>query len=240
MAFKNVARTTTRKEAMRGAAINILKFIVVLLPWPIRRRALTLFFGYRIERTARIGLAWIFPRRLELAAGSSIGHLTVCRGIDLVRLEERAMIGRLNWITGFPTGESRHFADVPNRLPELRLGEHAAVTHRHLIDCTHSVTIGAFSTVAGFRSQILSHSIDIDRGRQDAQPIQIGNYCFLGTDCVVLGGSTLPDYSVLAAKSLLNKSLPNTYTLYGGVPATSLKALSQDARYFTRTTGFVE
>ena len=35
-----------------------------------------------------------------------------------------------------------------------------------------------------------------------AAPITIGDYCFVGTNCVLLGGSVLPSYSVLAAKSL--------------------------------------
>ena len=101
---------------------------------------------------------------------------------------------------------SRHFAEETDRQPQLILGEHSAITHRHLIDCTNSVTIGKFTTFAGFQSQILTHSIDLERNRQSSSPVRIGDYCFIGTNCVLLGGSALPDYCVLGAKSLLNKN----------------------------------
>jgi acetyltransferase-like isoleucine patch superfamily enzyme len=56
---------------------------------------------------------------------------------------------------------------------------------------------------------------------------------------VLLGGSTLPDFCVLGAKSLLNKNFTDTYQLYGGVPAQPIKSLSHDCKYFRRTEGFV-
>ncbi len=45
-----------------------------------------------------------------------------------------------------------------------------------LIDCTARVRIGAFATIGGFRSQLLTHSIDFEAGRQTAEPIEIGEY----------------------------------------------------------------
>src|SRR5262249_29396422 len=145
------------------------------------------------------------PKRLIMEEGSYIGHLTACVHLDLVHLKAHASIGRANWITGFPSDGADHFAHQSGRHAELILCEHAAITNRHLIDCTDRVTIGRYSTFAGFRSQILAHSIDLAECRQAAQPVTIGDYCFIGTDCVLLGGSVLPSYSVLAAKSLLDK-----------------------------------
>ena len=117
--------------------------------------------------------------------------------------------------------------------------EHSAITNRHIIDCTNAVHIGKFSTVAGFRSQILTHSIDLEACRQSSAPVTIGDYCFVGTDCVLLGGSSLPNYSILGAKSLLNTSQQQEYYLYAGVPAKPVKELDRDFGYFSRTTGFV-
>jgi acetyltransferase-like isoleucine patch superfamily enzyme len=154
-------------------------------------------------------------------------------------LHEHALIGRGNWITGFPLGTSAHFASEIDRRPELIVGEHSAITHRHLIDCTNSITIGRFTTFAGFQSQMLTHSIDIEHNRQASAPIRIGDYCFIGTNSVLLGGSALPDYAVLGAKSLLNKVFTERYQLYGGVPAKQLQPLPHDYAYFNRTTGFV-
>ena len=213
----------------------------VLLPWALRRWVLGRVFGFEIHPTARIGLSWVFPQRLRMEAHSSIGNLTVCKNLGFIHLGEHSTVGNLDWITGFPPGPSKHFAHQPDRRPELIVGPHSAITHRHLIDCTDTVTIGAFTTFAGFQSQILTHSIDLAAGRQSAQPVSIGSYCFVGTNCVLLGGAALPDRSVLGAKSLLNKAFTETGHLYGGVPARSLAALpANEMTYFQRQRGSVD
>jgi acetyltransferase-like isoleucine patch superfamily enzyme len=213
--------------------------LTTCLPWPLRRWALTKFFGYKIHRTARLGFCLLLAKDLIMEEHSYIGHLTVCIHLDLVHLKPHASIGRANWITGYPSSGEDFFAHQPSRRAELMLGAHSAITHRHMIDCTARVTIGRFTTFAGFRSQIISHTIDVAENRQTAEPVCIGDYCFLGTDCVILGGSTLPSYSVLAAKSLLNREHAQQYTLYGGIPAGALKTLEKDFKYFNRTTGHV-
>jgi len=219
---------------------RLVALLSVFLPWTLRRAVLRRFLGYQIADTARIGLSWIYPKRLILGAGARIGHLTICKDIDLIHLEESASIGNLNWITGFPSGDhGGHFGHQTDRHPELILGRHSSITNRHLIDCTERIQIGAFTTVAGFASQLLTHSINLETSRQEALPISIGAYCFVGTNCVLLGGSSLPDYSVLGAKSLLNRACTESYFLYGGVPAKPIKTLPASYRYFQRTSGYV-
>ena len=219
----------------------ILRAILVLLPWSIRRPLLTMIFGYDLDPTSYIGWAWIYPRHLVMGSGSRIGHLTVAVHLDKVLLEAYATIGRGNWITGFPTGtESPHFQSETSRRAELIVEEHAAITNRHLIDCTSQVVIGRFATFAGFASQILSHSIDLEENRQASAPVSIGSYSFVGTNCVLLGGSTLPERSVLAAKSLLNKAHVDSGWLYGGVPSQAIKRVNADAAYFHREAGRVD
>lgn len=219
---------------------KLLLILSFLFPWFIRRRLLVNLMGYELHPTSKIGLSWVFPRKLIMEEHSSIGALTVCKSLSLLHLKSYATIGRGNWITGFPSGPGKHFAHQPLRNPQLILSEHAAITHRHLIDCTHSVEIGRFTTLAGFNTQILSHSIDLENCRQSSAPISIGEYCFIGTNSVLLGGSTLPGHSVLGAKSLLNKCYTDEYNMYGGVPARPLKRLNRDLLYFTRTCGFVD
>lgn len=218
---------------------TLLGFLSLLLPWGLRRSFLQNQFGYSLHPSSRIGFAWIFPRRLVLEEGARIGHLTVCKNIDLLHLGAHAIVGPLNWITGFPSGPSRHFAHQPDRRPELIVETHAGISSRHLIDCTARVRIGAFATIGGFRSQLLTHSIDFAAGRQTAEPIEIGEYSFTGTNSVVLGGSSLPHHSVLGAQSLLNKKWQDPYQLYAGVPAKPVKVLSPELAYFRRSEGFV-
>jgi acetyltransferase-like isoleucine patch superfamily enzyme len=218
---------------------KLLYSVGFLLPWSLRRRLLTVAFGYKIHPTSRIGFAWVMPDQLIMDSYSKIGAFTVCKGLRLVHLKQNASIGRANWITGFPAGRYEHFAHQHDREPELIVGEHAAITNQHLIDCTSKVSIGAFSTFAGFRSQILTHSVDLENSRQSSAPITIGRYAFIGTDCVILGGSALPDHSVLGAKSLLNKRYSEPFWLYAGNPARPVKRLAESMGYFRRQSGFV-
>lgn len=218
---------------------RLFRACVVLLPWFLRRRVLSAVYGYKIHPTARIGWSWIFPDELVLGEGARIGHLNVAVHLKRVELGDHATIDRGNWITGYPAGDGRHFAHRTDREPVLTIGRHSALTKGHHIDCTERVMIGAFTIVAGYRSQLLTHSIDIERNRQDAAPIAIGDYCFVGTNVVVLGGARLPDRSVLGAKALLSGAFAEAGWLYAGVPARAVKALPADAEYFRRTEGFV-
>jgi acetyltransferase-like isoleucine patch superfamily enzyme len=218
----------------------LLKVISFFLPWFLRRRALQSWFGYSIHPSAKIGLAWIFPRQLFMAANTKIGHFTVAINLDKIEMEVNSSIGRNNWITGFSTyTNSPHFKHQVGRKAELILKESANVIKNHHLDCTNSITLGRFTTISGYHSQLLTHSINLIDNRQDSLPIYIGDYTFVGTNVVILGGAYLPDYSVLGAKSLLNKAYSEEWKLYAGVPAKIVGDMPENAQYFKRTEGFV-
>jgi acetyltransferase-like isoleucine patch superfamily enzyme len=216
-----------------------LSVLLLCFPWVVRRVALNLLFGYRIHSTARIGFSIICPERLEMGPRARIGNLTICKGIELLRMEAESFIGNLNWITGFPLRDKSFFSAESGRRPELIVERHAAITTRHYIDCTNLVHVGEFATFAGARSQLLTHSIDLTNSRQSSEPVSIGRYCFVGTGSILLSGSVLPDYCVLGASSLLNKAYEETHVFYAGNPAKPIKTLPRDMQYFLRTSGFV-
>jgi acetyltransferase-like isoleucine patch superfamily enzyme len=226
---------------------KVLYLLSLVLPWRARLWLLSRVWHYEIHPTARIGLSWIMPVRLILGPHASIGHFTLCKGVSLLHMGTYASIGNGNWITGYPENDSEgqhssgpgHFAHQPERRPQLIVEEHAAITNRHIIDCTSTVRVGRFATVAGFNSQILTHSIDLEQSRQSSAPITIGEYCFVGTNVVILGDSVLPPYCVLGAKSLLNKRYEKPYRLYAGVPSREVRELDPDLKYFQRPEGFV-
>jgi acetyltransferase-like isoleucine patch superfamily enzyme len=219
---------------------TLLRALVVLLPWRLRRLVLQWLYGFRLHAESHIGFAWVFPRELVMERGASIGHLTVAKGMDRIAMGERSHIGRLNWISAFPTGSgSAHFAHLHERVPQLVVGEHASITNRHIIDCTERVEIGRFATVAGFRSQILTHSIDLAECRQDAKPVTIGDFCFVGTACTILGGAVLPHHSILGAHALLRRVYHEPYRVYAGVPAVEISSVDASLKYFSRAGGYV-
>jgi hypothetical protein len=133
----------------------LAKALVALCPWCVRKRLLRWCWGYRFAPGSRIGWpAWVYPRRLVLGPGARIARLNVVVNCDLVELGEGALIERGNWITGHPPGSTAHFAQVADRDPSLVLGAHAAITKGHHLDATDRIEIGAFTTIAGYGSQI--------------------------------------------------------------------------------------
>ena len=196
---------------------NVIKAILVVFPWFLKRPLLQLFFGYKLHSSAKIGFSWIYPDHLIMDENSKIGHINVAIHLNKIHLMNGAKIGRGNWITGFSLkGNSKHFTHQTNRKPEFILGEESAITKNHHFDCTHQIKIGKFTTIAGYQSQLLTHSINIEENRQDSSPIFIGDYCFVSTNVVILGGSCLPSFSVLGAKSLLNKEFNDASLYYQG------------------------
>ncbi|RIJ29198.1 acyltransferase [Henriciella algicola] len=173
---------------------------------------------------------------LVMSEGAYIGTLSVIRNVDKVELGKGAIIGTFNWIYGFPSGITEHFQEA-GRASELIMGEGASLTSRHIVDCTSRVTIGAFTTVAGFYSQILTHGIDIRTNRQTSRPVTIGKYCLIGSRSTIVKGAVLPEGTVLSAGSMFRGTPEESHHIYSGVPATPVRALSIDDPYFTRLNG---
>lgn len=219
---------------------KIINFFIMFFPWKIKRRILQYFYHYDLHSEAYIGFAYIYPKYLRMDKGAFIGHLNIAIHLDTLIMGKNTIIARENWITGFPTHtESKHFSHQLNRKSELIIGDESSITKRHHIDCTNQIIIGKYVTIAGYNSQLLTHSINIYKNIQDSYPIEIGDYCFVGTDVKILGGSKLPAYSVLAAGAVLNKSYSEEWKLYAGVPARPLKNIDHSAKYFSRKSGFV-
>ena len=219
----------------------ILRIVLVFFPWSIKRIVLCKVFGYIISPTARISIfSWVYPEHLTMQEGAQIGPLTVAIHLRSIEMGRFSTIGRGNWITGYPKNSVAHFAHCVDRNPCLRMGDHSAITKSHLIDCTDSVSIGAFTTVAGYGSQFITHGINYRTNHQDCRPISIGNYCLLSTRIVVVGGAVLADNIVLGAGAVLTGENLESWHVYAGIPAKPVKKISKDSVYFSRAIGFVE
>jgi acetyltransferase-like isoleucine patch superfamily enzyme len=158
-----------------------------------------------------------------------------------MELGDSTMIGNWTWITGrsayIPTP---FFAAEHDRVSRLGVGEHTAITRAHYIDCANTVEIGSYSTLGGVRSTVVTHEIDVRNNRQISLPITIGDYCYIGTGCILLPGAVVPDRVVIAAGSVVRGELKERQRVYGVVPARAISDLPADAGYFTRERGAVE
>jgi acetyltransferase-like isoleucine patch superfamily enzyme len=233
-----------KSEALPGLVRSIIlrqivSAVLIVIPWSVGRHIGGLLLGWQVAPTARVGLSFIASTRLIMGDRARIGHFNAVLGIDAVQLGDNAEIGNFNWIGGVDSHRKGFFSSQ-TRDPRLVLERHARVTSRHLIDCCDLVTIGEFTIVAGARTQIVSHGINIKINRQQTAPVSIGRYCYVGTSCIILKGATLPDFCVLGAGSLLTQAFSDTYCLYSGLPAQSVKKLSEDSLFFSRKHGHVE
>ena len=184
---------------------KIINILIIFLPWIIRRYILNKFYHYKIHPTARIGLSYIYPKQLIMGEGARIGHLNVAIHLELIQMDKNCSISQKNWITGFPLSNKSNFQDFPDRKPYLIMKEDSSITKQHHIDCTDMVIVGEFITIAGYGTQILSHSFSLEKNSQACAPIQIGHHCWVGTRSIILPGSVLPSQSVLGAGAVLQK-----------------------------------
>lgn len=213
----------------------IIKILIIFLPWIIRRYILNKFYHYQIHPTAHIGLSYIYPKQLIMGEGARIGHLNVAIHLEKIQMDKNCSISQKNWITGFPLKDKSNFQDFPNRKPYLIMKEDSSITKQHHIDCTDMVIVGEFTTIAGYGTQILSHSFSLEKNSQACAPIQIGHHCWVATRSIILPGSVLPPQSVLGAGAVLQRKYTESFVLYGGVPAKYIKKMDETYEFFHRT-----
>lgn len=218
----------------------IFQLALFLLPWKLRRYFLRTVLHFELADTARIGFSIILAHSVILHKHAFIGNFTFCKPIDLLEIGEYSHIGTRNFITGFATTipDFPHFTHIRNRQCVLKIGKHSGVTSRHYFDCNGGVYIGDYCEIAGFETAFLSHSIDLKNNRQDVESIVVGDYSFIGTRCTLVKGSAVPERSVIAACTLVNKKFTTKDALYGGIPCQFIKELN-GYKYFERTEGKV-
>ncbi|WP_281962118.1 acyltransferase [Bacteroides nordii] len=224
----------------------ILQTVFFVFPMFVRRLLYGWIWGYQISPNAKIGFSWILADELIMEEHTFIQSLTIVKNIDRLVMRKYSRIGPLNFITGFNTKISGiafkkgRFSHVKGRKCELILEEDVAINSRHFIDCNGGVYFGKHSSLAGIRSQILTHGIDPYNSRQDAQPVIIGNYCSIGSGSIILKGTIIPDYAIVGAGAVLNKRYTESYKIYAGVPACGKKDLNyNEVKWFSRQSGDV-
>lgn len=221
---------------MRRAFTVTFLLLLTITPWRIRAVVYRRVFKWEISPTARIGLSlFLHVRHVKLGAEARIGHLNVFRDLRSIEIQDYAGIGSLNWFTASPTLVADSTA---TETACLVLGQHSAITSRHYIDCPGGVLIGDFTTIAGVRSTILTHQIDVTRNRQTISPVRIGSYCMVGSNTCLLPSSSICDRVVVGLGSVVHGQLDRANFLYAGVPARPVRPI--EGAYFHRDTGRVD
>lgn len=205
----------------------------MFLPSLLARYALMLF-GHKVHRGVRIGVSFICADQILLQEGVHIGHFNFVRVNRLV-MRRSASIGRSNLIHGPLSVNLGERAAVGNRNKILRgqlglvvsgpalfrLGELTKITSDHRVDCTASVTVGAFSTIAGIACELWTHGYVHDqsgpgRYRIDGT-VRIGHNVYMGSGSVITAGVTVADGVIVGAGTTVASSLlePGLYVSAG-------------------------
>ncbi|TFC83438.1 hypothetical protein E3T28_08955 [Cryobacterium sinapicolor] len=211
------------KDAMRALAWA--------LPASTAKNRLLRSIGHDIHPTA-IARSCLVLRvtQVSMGANSRIGRWNLLKNMRRVSIGDHATIGRLNVFSSHPVYK-RLYPDGA----VLEVGPHSFVTSRHQFDCSGSIVIGEYSSVAGHETKIVTHSIDVRRNAQSAYPVRIGARSFVGARCLLFGGAVLPDRSVLAGGSVLARAKQGASPgLWAGVPASLRGPI--DGEWFERST----
>ncbi len=86
---------------------------------------------------------------------------------------------------------------------------------------TDRVGLGKSVILGGRNSSLWTHN------RQQTAPIQIGDFCYLGSEVRLAPGSSLPQECILALGSILAGEIEAPRSLVAGVPAKVVRPLSE-------------
>ncbi|GLZ41873.1 hypothetical protein [Actinokineospora sp. NBRC 105648] len=215
---------------------SLLRTACWLLPPGGLKNRLLRALGHRVHPSARVGVCLLTGATdVSVGAGATIGHGNVFRGLRGLHIGADAIVGQFNWWSIAPSlelggPESGHGVAV--------LGDHAVLTNRHYLDISGGLRLAEFATLGGVRCTVLTHSVDLDSGKQTLAAVVLDHQAFISTNCVVMAGSHLTERAVLAAGSVT--ALGGRYaahTLHGGVPAKVIRPI--DGAYFHRTEAWI-
>lgn len=210
---------------------RILNLLVFALPACDGKNMLLRWLGHSIAESVHIAPCFVDNvGRFELGRGVRIGVGNMFRGVQVVSLDEESNIGKWNAMSAgsvFLTGEDDRGV--------LRLGVHAAIVSRHVIDCSGGVFLDEFAVLGGLRSVLITHQADYRTGTLAAARITIGAYTLVNACNQFSPGACVPARCVTALGAVIAPGLTAEGRLYGGVPARSIKAV--DGLWFERTTG---
>jgi len=222
--------------------------LVALLPSAAKRWCYRALYGYEIGPDVRIGLSLLDAAHATLGAGTRIGHfsmvtrvghfvtgchvrignMNLIRGGERVRLGDYSVIMRLNVLNAIPDHDC-----TTNPTSVLEFGPGVVVTSGHRIDFTDRVTLGRNVIVGGRNSSLWTHN------RQETAPIEIGDFCYLGSEVRLAPGAKLPGECILGIGAVLVSAISESRSLVAGVPAKTVRALEEEdlARIHRKTRG---
>jgi acetyltransferase-like isoleucine patch superfamily enzyme len=202
--------------------------------------------GHKLASDCRLGFSLVLTDRLFMKSGARIGHLNLIN-INRLLMRKDAYVGRTNIINGpidivlnekVAIGNRNKIIRAPLGVTSgkatLRLGKLAKITANHLIDCTQSIHIGHYSTIAGMGTQIWSHGYihetsGPDRYRIDGK-VRIGDNVYIGASCIISMGVNIVDGVIVGAGATVARDLDEAGLYVSSALRKLPRPLAPDAR----------
>jgi carbonic anhydrase/acetyltransferase-like protein (isoleucine patch superfamily) len=210
---------------------------VGLLPNFVKKTLYRWLFGYELGVDVRIGLMLLDCDKLVLGDGTRLGHFCIITRVGELTTGRNVRVDMLNIIRG---GERVSLGDyvqvirlnVLNAIPDhdcttepesvLEVGAGTVITSGHRIDFTDRVTLGKNVIIGGRNSSLWTHN------RQETAPIEVGDFCYLGSEVRLAPGAKLPNECLLGIGAVLTGSIDEPRSLVAGVPAKVVRPLNEN------------
>jgi acetyltransferase-like isoleucine patch superfamily enzyme len=211
--------------------------LAMLLPNFLKRVVYRFAFGFSFGKRVRIGFALLDCESLSIGDDTRIGHGTVFLRCGGVSIGANVVVGPLNLFRGGSRLELGDYSqvlrlNVINAIPDndavnepessFILGYGSVITSEHRIDFTDRVRIGRRSILGGRNSSLWTHN------RRNGVGIEIGDYCYIGSEIRMAPGSRVPDCCIVGIGAVITRALMESYSLYAGVPAKRRRPLDSD------------
>lgn len=194
----------------------LVSVIIMILPNFVKIFILNLYRGNNVSYKSRIGFSFIKVSKLIMEDYAVIGNFNLIRNVSFVEMKKKSVIGKfnnINNVTNIHLAENAIIRSYNTISSDLKynytdscfsLGENSILTTHHTVDAVSNVIILNNTIIAGGYTQIFTHSFDLNRERLQ-RVIQIGNNCYIGTNCIVLGN--ICDNVIVGAGSTVYKDL---------------------------------
>lgn len=160
--------------------------------------------------------------------GVKLGKNCIIQGVPSIKLKKGSAITLGDGVTLCSLGIFNPMVDHPCKLcttrpgAKITIGQNCGISGS-LIFCAASIDIGDY-TLIGAGTTIMDmtgHTYSSEKGwkanakRVTANPIHIGQKCFIGAYCMIQSGVTIGDSCLIAAGTIVNRDIPSGHRAYG-------------------------
>lgn len=166
----------------------------------------------------------LLPRLLGLKTGAGVrvggGVEWPLGNVANIEIGDHASLGQRGWF----------YLPLPNRSAKIKIGSGTSVGNDFVITANGSIEIGR-DCLLSYRVTVMDHShvtgagvTPVTSGLTRAEPVSIGDKCFIGCNVVIMPGVKLGENCVVGANSVVTKSF-EAGSVIAGAPARLLRKI---------------